>query len=131
MGETFGSGGWAIKTTGINKAVNRLNDVSVQFDGSTTYVVGPQTSYAIYHELGTSKMQARPFMRPAAERVSGDIAGYAQRVSRTQGIPLNSEANIVRCVALAVEDEAKRIAKAKGVEDTGATIASIEARRVS
>lgn len=125
---SWGSGGWGVSLSGLSTTKNLLDRVRVQFDGTTTYIVGPTVEYAIYHELGTSKMGARPFMRPAAQRVGGSIERYVQQVSAAQGIPLDSEENIVKCAALAVEAEAKDIADAKDIRETGDLIASIEAR---
>lgn len=130
MAQSFGSSGWTMKMSGMKAAQRALNDVSIQFDGSKVYVVGPTTSYAVHHELGTSKMGARPFMRPAAEKVRNDKSHWAQKVASSQGIPLNSQENIVKCVALAVAAEARAIATRKDVKDTGDTIASIQAREV-
>lgn len=130
MTQTFGSGSWDLKITGMRQVKRMFDQIKIQFSGDTVYVVGPTTEYAIYHELGTSKMAARPFMRPAAESVNSDIGGWARRVSSSQGITLDGEEPIVRCIALAVESEAKRIATEKQVRDTGATIASIQARKV-
>lgn len=129
MAGDFSSSGWGMTVTGIDQTRRMLDDIKMDFDGSTVYIVGPKTHYAVYHELGTSKMAARPFMRPAAQRVKANMMTYAREVSSAQSIPLNSEENIVRCVALAVEAEAKDIARAKDVHDTGQTIQSIEARQ--
>lgn len=44
-----------------------------EYDGGTGYVVyggGPEdVDYAVYQELGTSIMDAQPYLRPAAYRV--------------------------------------------------------------
>ncbi|OYR79330.1 hypothetical protein DJ84_18420 [Halorubrum ezzemoulense] len=84
-----------------------------------------------YQEKGTSKMEARPFVRPAAERVRADMANEVRRISASQGIPLISEAAIVRCAALAVQDRMKEIADRKGIRDTGQLINSIRIAEVS
>lgn len=36
--------------------------------GSMTAIVGPTVNYAVYVELGTSRMGAQPFLFPAADR---------------------------------------------------------------
>jgi hypothetical protein len=123
--------GWGLSITGVAKVVSLFEQLQISFDGDTVYLVGPSTEYAVYHELGTSKIEARPFMRPAAERVQANLVGYVKRMSRSQGIPLTSEANVVKCAALAVQTEAKKIADQKDVRDTGQTIASIKAVKES
>ena len=40
---------------------------------NTTAHVGPSVSYAIYHEFGTHKMSARPYLGPAVETVAGEL----------------------------------------------------------
>ena len=39
----------------------------------TTAHVGPSVSYAIYHEFGTHKMPARPYLAPAVSTVAGEL----------------------------------------------------------
>jgi hypothetical protein len=123
--------GWGISVTGIDAVTDLFEEVRVNFEGDTVYLVGPATSYAVYHELGTSKMEARPFMRPAADRVRSNLSMHVQQISTTQNIPLDSEANVVKCAALAVQNEAKKIADRKDVRESGTTIASIQARKES
>jgi hypothetical protein len=83
-----------------------------------------------YQERGTSSIEARPYMRPAAERVQADPEAYARRVASSQGIDLSSEDGLLRAVALAVQNEGKRIANQKGIRDTGALIASISIEKI-
>lgn len=129
MAIRHGSGGWMIKATGISDAKDIFELFGVTFDGDAAFVVGPQVHYGKWHETGTKKMAARPYMEPAAELVDGDIEHYARQISDSQGIPLDSFDNIVNAVALAVEAEAKRIANEKEIRDTGTLINSITARR--
>lgn len=44
------------------------NSISAGMINGTTAEVGPTTHYAIFVEMGTSRMAAKPFMTPAAER---------------------------------------------------------------
>lgn len=130
MAKTFGGGGFTMTLRGADAVENLLGEIRSEFDGDAVYVVGPTVEYAVYHEFGTYKMAARPFMRPAMDKVRSNMAGEVQRMASSQGIPLDSEEAVVRCAALAVETHAKRIAHAKDIRETGALINSIEARRV-
>ena len=49
-----------------------LNSVSVKplTDGAE---VGPRVEYAVYHEYGTVKMPARPFMQPALDEKRAEV----------------------------------------------------------
>lgn len=127
---SWGGGGFGIQLLGFNALREVLEGLQTRFDGSTAYLVGPTVEYAVYQELGTSSQAARPFMRPALDRLRSNPAGEIKRVASSQGIALAGEAQIVRAAALAVEDHAKRIADAKGIRDTGTLINSIEARKV-
>jgi len=122
---------WGTTITGFDAATELIEGVSADFDGDTTYIAGPTVEYAIYNEKGTSKMEARPYARPAAERVEANTASEVRRIAASQGIPLSSEENIIRCAALAVQDRMKRIADRKDVRDTGDLIASIRIQKVS
>lgn len=48
---------------------------SIEFDqiGPLTATVGSRLAYAVYLEYGTRKMAARPFFRPAVERMRKDF----------------------------------------------------------
>lgn len=50
------------------------NSITHQQESENVEVIGTNVDYAPYVELGTSKMSARPFLRPAAE---GHAAEYA------------------------------------------------------
>ncbi|WP_324757089.1 hypothetical protein [Haloarcula montana] len=122
---------WGIAMMGFDAAMGLIEDVGVDYSGETVYIAAPTVEYAIYQELGTSKMEARPFVRPAAEYVQANTESEIRRISTSQGIPLVSEEAIVRCAALAVQDRMKRIADRKDIRDTGTLIATIEIERVS
>lgn len=123
--------GWGVTLSGMGAARQLIERVDFNFSGDTVYIAGPTVDYAIYNELGTSKMEARPFVRPAAKRVRADTANEIRRISVSQGIPLTSEKAIVRCAALAVQDRMKEIADRKEIRDTGQLINSIRIAEVS
>jgi hypothetical protein len=120
-----------VSLAGFDAATDMFDQITTDFDGDATYIAGPTVDYAIHHEYGTSKMEARPFARPAAERVQTNTATEVRRISSSQGIPLSNEENIIRCAALAVQDRMKRIADQKDIRDTGNLIASIRIEKVS
>lgn len=123
--------GWGTTIVGLTEAIEVFRSIQMRFDGDATYVCGPTVEYAVYHELGTSKMEARPFAKPAAERVQADLEGYASQMASAQGIDLTSEDGVVRATALAVEREMKQIVKKKDIWDTGALHGSITVEKVS
>lgn len=123
--------GWGASVSGLASTIDLLEAVKVQWDDGTVYVAGPTVNYAVHNEYGTSKMEARPFIRPAAERVQADAKRYATQMASSSGIDISTEEGFVHALALAVQNEAKRIADAKDVRDTGDLIASITIEKVS
>ena len=119
--------GWGMTVQGISNVVNLFDDLLTRWDDDTLYLVGPSVEYAVYHEFGTSKIEARPYMRPAAEKVLADPERYAKEYADGE---LRSEAQVVHGVALAIEREAKKIVKQKDIWQDGNLHGSIEARRV-
>lgn len=119
--------GWGVTVLGFDEVFDALESLGMRFGGDTVYVVGPTVEYGIYNELGTSKMEARPYMRPAAERVEASpramLEQYAQSGIRT-------EEDVIRTLAIAVQNEAKKIADRKGVRESGDLIASITYEKV-
>lgn len=45
------------------------NSIEAHSVDANTWEIAPHTEYAIYVEFGTRKMAARPYMRPAAEKI--------------------------------------------------------------
>ena len=57
-----------------------LNSMQTVMAGDAAHI-GPTTDYAIYHEMGTSRMAARPFLRPAlAENKDAILRAVADAV---------------------------------------------------
>lgn len=56
--------------------------ITSQFPTDLSGVVGPSVAYGIFVEMGTRRMGARPYMRPAAEAV---LPGFAAAVKAALG----------------------------------------------
>jgi len=119
-------GGWGLSVTGISSALEMFDSVKMRWNDDELYLVGPTVSYAVYQEQGTSSIEARPFMRPAAERVRSDPEAMLTKYG-----PQTPQAGPVETLAIAVQNEAKRIADRKGVRDTGTLISSITYQQVN
>lgn len=119
--------GWDVSVLGIENAVDTLQAIQFQFDGDTTYVVGPTVEYAIYVDKGTSKMEARPFVEPAARRVQGNIESSIAPFLEGGRV---SEDALVKATAVAVQREMQRIITEKGAVDTGTLRASVSVEEV-
>ena len=112
-----------LTVSGVNEVLDVFQSLETRFNGDTVYLVGPTVEYAVHVELGTSKMEARPFVRPAAERVQSDFGLVSQFID---GDVLEvGEAGLVEATALAVEAEITRIITQKNLIDTGAMRASV------
>lgn len=113
---------WGITTSGIAATVELLEGTRAGWSeaADAAYVVAPTVDYAVYQELGTSSIEARPFMRPAAARVNARPEAMIERYRSAA-----PAAGPIETLAIAVQNEAKQIADRKGVRDTGALINSI------
>lgn len=100
------------------QAFEQLSDFATELR-DTVYVTGTNVEYSVYVEFGTSRMQAQPFLFPAARRVIRNPERYI-------GTPESGD-ELIRQLALAIEREAKQDAPV----DTGRLQASIEAERVA
>lgn len=58
------------------------NSITHQQFSEDTEVIGTNVDYAPYVELGTTRMKARPFLKPAAE---GHTAEYKQIMEQVYG----------------------------------------------
>ena len=52
----------------LTTSISHTDLRTVGTSGSMAVEIGPEANYGVYHELGTSKMPARPYMGPAADR---------------------------------------------------------------
>ena len=118
---------WGAQLVGMDAVLDVFEDVRMRYDGNTVYVVGPTVKYAIYQDQGTSSIEARPFVKPAAERVQQN---FGDRVGRFLDTDEPSEEAVVRAAALAVEREMKRVVEEKDIWDTGDLHGSITTARV-
>jgi phage gpG-like protein len=118
--------GWGMSITGLVDAIDVFHQLTIEYNSGATFIVGPTVEYAVHHETGTSKMEARPFAKPAAERVQQDLEGKARPFLEGGG----GEEAVVRAVALAVEAEMKRIVKQKDIWDTGTLHSSIGVEKI-
>lgn len=76
--EADGKAGAAVDTGTLRSSIftTITGDAS---SGTMTAEIGPSAEHGIYVERGTSKMDAQPFMQPAADR---NIPGFVQGVEQ-------------------------------------------------
>lgn len=122
-------GGWGVNLVGARATVDAFEQLRFRLDGDTVYVVGPTVEYAIWHEIGTSKMEARPFAQPAAERVQQNLESEVGQFLDAGVLDAGEEA-LVRATALAVQREMQRIITNKDIVDTGTMRASVSIEQV-
>lgn len=68
--------------SGYRRTGNLRNGISHAHDDTTAYV-GTNVEYAAYVEMGTSKMAARPFIRPAVENYMDEYKALAEEMLRS------------------------------------------------
>lgn len=101
---------------GLDGVMNALD-----YDGFGTqeYRVGTNVEYAVYVEFGTSRMEAQPYLRPAAEQAVAELDQIADDVDNAD--------ELVEELALKIEEYAKERAPV----DTGKLRNSISAKKVA
>jgi len=113
---------------GIEQAIDEIDDTIDDLESDQRYVVGTGVEYAIYLESGTSKMDAKPFFRPAINevRIQG-VDGFIRHNTRTSVEELETTDDVLKVLALALERRIKEIITQKGLIDTGTLRASVVA----
>jgi len=91
------------------------------------WYVGTAVEYAIYLEFGTSKMDAKPFVRPAVHAYQSNLKAAIATDTRTTLAEIGSAEELVQTVAIGLERRIKRIITAKGLIETGTMRASVRA----
>jgi predicted house-cleaning noncanonical NTP pyrophosphatase (MazG superfamily) len=104
-----------------------LQEEAASWSGGGTAFVGTAVEYSVYVEYGTSKMDPRPYFRPALAEARGNIPGFIADNTNKTVASIDSADEFVETVALALERRVKEIITRKGLIDTGNLRASIRA----
>lgn len=97
---------------GFSSTMRAFDQLLDQVGGEVVYVVGTNVKYGVFLELGTSKMQAYPWARPAVEEFKNDPEGFIDKHTDTNIDGIGSSEALVSTVALALERRMKQNASA-------------------
>ncbi len=115
---------------GAEAVLSRLEELEDDLEKLPTFTVGTGVFYSVFLEFGTSKMDAKPFFRPAVNEVRlQGIDGFIAHNTRTSVETLPSVEAVIRVLAFALERRVKEIITDKGLIDTGTMRASVVAIR--
>lgn len=81
--------------------------------------IGPSTDYDVYVEFGTSRMPARPYVKPGAEKGMAALDELERKAKDMNAL--------LRLLALRMESKMKREIQEKNIIDTGNLFRSVEA----
>ena len=123
-------GDFDLALNGVRAAIDRLEEVEDDIETVGSFIVGTGVEYSVYLEFGTSKMDAKPFFRPALNEVRAQgVDGFIRHNTRTSVSAQDDASDVLRILALALERRVKEIITRKGLIDTGTLRASIVALR--
>jgi hypothetical protein len=94
---------------------------------SGTWHVGTAVEYGVYLEFGTSKMDPKPFFRPALAEAERDLAEFVRSNSKKTLSQVDGPRELVKTVAFALERRVKEIITEKGLIESGTLRASVQA----
>lgn len=114
-----------LELEGITNLKEEFNDEIDDWSDAGSVHVGTAVSYAVFLEFGTSKMDPKPFFRPALAEAKADLKGFIRDHTNTTAEAIGSADKLVRVIALALERRVKEIITDKGLIDTGTLRASI------
>lgn len=113
---------------GLEQHQQQLEDKADEWSQpSGSWYVGTAVSYAVYVEFGTSKMDARPFFRPALVDAKRDLSAFVRENTKKTLQQIDSPSELVRVIAYALERRVKEIITEKGLIQTGTMRASVKA----
>lgn len=110
---------------GLADHVGDLEEEQERWTGGEVWAVGTAVEYSVYVEFGTSKMDPRPFFRPALFAYEANLAAAIESDTETSLDEIDSVDELVRTVAFGLERRIKRIITRKGLVDTGTMRASV------
>jgi len=121
---------FSLTLDGLDEALRALEDLEDDVSTLATFTVGTGVSYSVFLEFGSSKMDAKPFFRPAISEVrTQGVDGFIARNTRTSVEALPDADAVLRVLALALERRIKEIITEKSLIDTGTLRASVVAVR--
>jgi len=112
---------------GIGNLQEEFADEIEDWSGGKTMFVGTAVEYSVYVEFGTSKMDPRPYFRPALTEAQANLTGFINDHTNTTADAIESADQLVETIGLAMERRVKEIITEKGLIDTGTLRASIRA----
>jgi len=112
---------------GVGSLQEEFGDRIDDWSGGGSVFVGTAVEYAIYLEFGTSKMDPRPFFRPAVAELTADIDGFLDTHTETSVDTMTSAEELVEKIGLALERRVKEIITEKGLIESGTMRASVRA----
>lgn len=118
---------YSLELHGFNRLREEFIDEIDDWSDSETIHVGTAVEYAVYVEFATSKMDARPYFRPAVTEARRDMSEFVADNSGTTIRQIDSAEELVETIGLALERRVKEIITRKGIIDTGTLRASIRA----
>jgi len=111
----------------FDELVETLEDLQEEVGESGSFFVGTAVEYSVYLEFGTSRMDPKPFFRPALAEARRDIPGFVRDNTRKTIEEIDSADELARTIAFGMERRVKEIITEKGLIDTGTLRASVRA----
>ncbi|QLH82463.1 hypothetical protein [Halosimplex pelagicum] len=117
----------SLMVEGIEETIEELERLEERWTGGGPWVVGTAVEYAVYLEFGTSKMDPKPFVRPAIHAYRSNLQAAIAADTNTTLDAIGSAEELVQTIAYGLERRIKRIITAKGLIETGTLRASVQA----
>lgn len=111
----------------FDELVETLEDMQDEVGESGTHYIGTAVEYSVYLEFGTSKMDPKPFFRPALAEARRDLEGFIRENSRKTLQQIDTADELARTIAFALERRVKEIITEKDLIESGTLRASVQA----
>lgn len=115
----------SLELEGLEETIEDLDRLQERWTGGGSWVVGTAVNYSVFLEFGTSKMDPKPFVRPALHEARRSVEGFIRDNTNTTVSEIDSARELVRVIAFALERRIKEIITEKGLVDTGTMRASV------
>lgn len=120
--------GFDMDLQGLETHQQQLEEEADQWTGASgTWYVGTAVSYSLFVEFGTSKMDAKPFFRPALAEAERGLPAFVRENTKKTLQQIDGPQELVRVVAYALERRVKEIITEKGLIESGTMRASVKA----